>query len=139
MACQAERLVKLNRARPIPAGKLPVIGNLAAAALLYRHAAQTTDNRESVKLINLSETRVPLAHVGRVTEEAATQVLNLVDAAQPAGHAASSEAMALATRLQAAALHPALGIGEARAALAEAADALCQQAALWQASQGLTS
>ncbi len=69
-----------------------------------------------------------LGYVGRLTESAATQVLNLVDAAQPAGRAAVTEAESLAERLDGMARHPALGVGEARAALAEAAAALAQQA-----------
>lgn len=69
-----------------------------------------------------------LSYVGRMTEDAATKVLNMVDAAQPVCQSAASEAVNLAARLQASADHPSLGVGEARAALAEAAEALRHQA-----------
>ena len=90
-------------------------------------------------MFDLSDARDRLAHLGRISEQAATQVLNLVDAAQPACQAACSDALAVAARLQAAADHPALGVGEARAALAEAADALRQQAAANQAQLAVLS
>lgn len=69
-----------------------------------------------------------LGYVGRLSESAATRVLNLVDQAQPACQAAAAEADTLAERLDGLAVHPALGVGEARAALAEAAAALAHQA-----------
>ena len=76
----------------------------------------------------LPDARQRLAHVGQLTEKAATQVLNRVDAAQPMCHAAATEAEQLAERLSGLHHHADLGVGEARAALAEAADALRYQA-----------
>jgi chemotaxis regulatin CheY-phosphate phosphatase CheZ len=58
---------------------------------------------------------------------AADEVLNSVDAAQPVYEAAAAEAEALSLRLAGLADHPELGVGEARAALAEAAAALQHQ------------
>ena len=69
-----------------------------------------------------------LAHVGQLTENAATNVLNMVDAAQPQCQAAATEAEQLAARLSGLHCHADLGLGEARAALAEAADVLRHQA-----------
>ena len=69
-----------------------------------------------------------LAHVGRLTEAAATNVLNMVDAAQPVCQSAATDALQLAERLSGLHSHADLGVGEARAALAEAADALRHQA-----------
>ena len=66
------------------------------------------------------------AHLGQLTENAATHVLNMVDAAQPLCHATDAEQ--LAERLLGLHSHADLGVGEARAALAEAADALRHQA-----------
>ncbi len=69
-----------------------------------------------------------LVHVGQLTENAATKVLNLVDAAQPQCQTAATEAEQLAERLTGLHNHTDLGVGEARAALAEAADLLRHQA-----------
>ena len=69
-----------------------------------------------------------LAHVAQMTEAAATKVLNLVDQSQPGCAAAASEATGLSGRLAGLARHPDLGVGEARAALDEAAAALAHQA-----------
>lgn len=78
----------------------------------------------------LPDARDRLAYVGRMTEDAAMKVLNMVDAAQPVCQSAATEALELADRLQAAGTHAELGVGEARAALAEAAAALRHQAGL---------
>ena len=78
----------------------------------------------------LPDARDRLAYVGKMTEDAAMKVLNMVDAAQPACQAAAGEALALAERLDGVGQHPELGVGEARAALAEAAAALRHQAGL---------
>ncbi|OGB04597.1 MAG: hypothetical protein A3E25_04670 [Burkholderiales bacterium RIFCSPHIGHO2_12_FULL_69_20] len=75
----------------------------------------------------LPDARDRLAYVGRMTEDAANKVLNLVDAAQPVCHTAAAEAEALAERLDGLSAHAELGVGEARAALAEAAAALRHQ------------
>lgn len=83
----------------------------------------------------LPDARDRLAYVGKMTEDAAMKVLNMVDAAQPSCQSAASEALALADRLQEVGGHPALGIGEARAALAEATAALRHQAGV-QKAQG---
>lgn len=72
----------------------------------------------------IPDARERLAYVGQMTEAAANKVLNMVDAAQPVCHAAASDAEALAGRLASLAEHPELGVGEARAALAEAVQAL---------------
>jgi chemotaxis protein CheZ len=78
----------------------------------------------------LPDARDRLAYVGRMTEAAAMKVLNMVDAAQPVCQAAASEALALADRLDSVGRHADLGVGEARAALAEATAALRHQAGL---------
>ncbi len=75
----------------------------------------------------IPDARERLAYVGQMTEAAANKVLNMVDAAQPVCQSAASDADALAGRLASLAEHPALGVGEARAALAEAAQALRHQ------------
>ena len=75
----------------------------------------------------IPDARERLDYVGQMTEAAATKVLNLVDAAQPACRGAAAESAALAERLAALAVHPELGVGEARAALAEAVAALQHQ------------
>ena len=80
----------------------------------------------------LPDARDRLAYVGQMTESAAMKVLNMVDAAQPACQSAADEALALATRLEGVGQHADLGVGEARAALAEAAAALRFQAGLQQ-------
>ncbi len=81
----------------------------------------------------LPDARDRLAYVGKMTEAAAMKVLNMVDDAQPSCQAAAGEALALAERLEATGAHPALGVGEARAALAEAGAALRHQAGLQKA------
>jgi chemotaxis protein CheZ len=81
----------------------------------------------------LPDARDRLAYVGKMTEDAAMKVLNMVDAAQPECQAAAGEALALAERLDGVGQHPELGVGEARAALAEAAAALRHQAGLQKA------
>jgi chemotaxis protein CheZ len=75
----------------------------------------------------LPDARDRLAYVGRMTEAAANKVLNMVDAAQPACQSAAAEAESLAERLDGLSTHAELGVGEARAALAEAAAALRHQ------------
>ena len=85
----------------------------------------------------LPDARDRLAYVGRMTEDAAMKVLNMVDAAQPVCQSAAAEALALADRLQAVGAHPALGVGEARAALAEATAALRHQAVLQKAQNSM--
>lgn len=76
----------------------------------------------------IPDARDRLGYVARMTDAAATQVLNLVDDAQPRCEAAASEATELSDRLARLAGHADLGVGEARAALAEAAAALAHQA-----------
>ncbi len=78
----------------------------------------------------LPDARERLAYVGRMTEDAAMKVLNMVDTAQPVCQTAASEALALADRLDSVGQHADLGVGEARAALAEATAALRHQAGL---------
>ena len=85
----------------------------------------------------LPDARDRLAYVGRMTEDAAMKVLNMVDAAQPVCSSAATEALELADRLQAAGTHADLGVGEARAALAEAAAALRHQASLQKATNSV--
>ena len=85
----------------------------------------------------LPDARDRLAYVGKMTEDAAMKVLNMVDAAQPVCQSAASEAMELADRLQAAGDHAELGVGEARAALCEAAAALRHQASLQKAQSSV--
>ena len=72
----------------------------------------------------IPDARARLSHVGQLTEDAAHKVLNMVDAAQPVCQSAAADAEALAGRLASLADHPELGVGEARAALAEAVEAL---------------
>ncbi len=74
------------------------------------------------------EARDRLAYVAQMTEAAATKVLKLVDQSQPGCVAAACEASGLSDRLAALAQHPDLGVGEARAALGEAAAAMAHQA-----------
>ncbi|GCL61986.1 protein phosphatase CheZ [Pseudaquabacterium pictum] len=81
----------------------------------------------------LPDARDRLAYVGRMTEDAAMKVLNMVDATQPVCQAAATEALALADRLEGVGTHAELGVGEARAALAEATAALRHQASLQKA------
>jgi len=78
----------------------------------------------------LPDARERLAYVGQMTEAAATKVLDLVGAVQPFCGPASDQAEVLAQRLSLLADHPELGVGEARAALAEAAAVLQHQADL---------
>ena len=85
----------------------------------------------------LPDARDRLAYVGRMTEDAAMKVLNMVDAAQPVCQSAAAEALHLADRLAEAGSHPDLGVGEARAALAEAAAALRHQASLQKAQNSV--
>ncbi len=87
----------------------------------------------------LPDARDRLAYVGKMTEAAAMKVLNMVDDAQPQCQSAAAEALLLAERLEGVAEHPALGVGEARAALAEAAAAMRHQAALQQAQRSVLS
>ena len=75
----------------------------------------------------LPEVRERLHCVGKMTGAAASRVLDLVDAALPDCKPAAEQAEALSIRLEALSEHPALGVGEARAALAEAAAVLAQQ------------
>jgi chemotaxis protein CheZ len=76
----------------------------------------------------IPDARERLAYVGRMTEAAANKVLNMVDAAQPVCQSAAVDAEALAGRLSTLAEHAELGVGEARAALTEAVQALRHQA-----------
>jgi len=85
----------------------------------------------------LPDARDRLAYVGKMTEDAAMKVLNMVDSAQPACHSAANEALSLAERLDGVGQHADLGVGEARAALAEAAAALRHQAALQKTHNGV--
>ena len=85
----------------------------------------------------IPDARDRLAYVGKVTEAAATKVLNMVDAAQPVCQSAAADAEALAARLDGLAAHPELGVGEARAALAEAVDALRHQACVVRAQSSV--
>ena len=85
----------------------------------------------------LPDARDRLAYVGKMTEAAAMKVLNMVDEAQPACQAAAADALALADRLQAVGQHPELGVGEARAALAEASTALRHHAGLAKAQNSV--
>ena len=78
----------------------------------------------------LPDARERLAYVGRMTEAAATRVLNLVDDALLDCNPVAEQASALSLRLAALSEHPELGVGEARAALAEAAAVLQQQAGM---------
>ena len=75
----------------------------------------------------IPDARERLTYVGQMTESAANKVLNMVDAAQPVCHSAVIDAEALASRLASLAEHPELGVGEARAALTEAVEALRHQ------------
>lgn len=80
-----------------------------------------------------------LGYVAQMTESAANKVLNLVDQAQPNCEAAATEAAALSGRLAVLAEHPELGVGEARALLAEAAAALAYLAQANRHQAGLLS
>jgi chemotaxis protein CheZ len=81
----------------------------------------------------LPDARDRLSYVGKMTEDAAMKVLNMVDATQPGCQTGAAEALALADRLDGVGTHADLGVGEARAALAEAAAALRHQAGLHKA------
>ncbi len=81
----------------------------------------------------LPDARDRLLHVGQMTEGAANKVLDLVDEAQLRCGSTAAHASSLSSRLAGLAEHPDLGVGEARAALAEAAAVLQQQAAESQA------
>ena len=83
----------------------------------------------------IPDARERLAYVGQMTETAANKVLNMVDAAQPVCQSAAADAEALAGRLAVLAAHPDLGVGEARAALAEAVEALRHRVAWCAASR----
>jgi len=87
----------------------------------------------------IPDARERLAYVGQMTEAAATKVLNLVDDAQPVCRAAAGDADELAARLAALAAHPELGVGEARAALAEAVAALQHQGGVVRAQAAVLS
>ena len=87
--------------------------------------------------VELPDARERLAYVGRMTEDAANTVLNMVDAAQPVCLSAAAEATALAARLDAVAGHAELGVGEARAALLEAVQALRHQAGVAKAQNSV--
>ena len=69
----------------------------------------------------IPDARDRLGYVAQMTDSAATKVLNLVDDAQPRCEAAAGEAAELSSRLAVLSEHAELGVGEARAALAEAA------------------
>ena len=75
----------------------------------------------------LPDARDRLLHVGQMTEGAANKVLELVHEAQLRCRPAAALAGSLSSRLAGLAEHPDLGVGEARAALAEAAAVLQQQ------------
>ena len=75
----------------------------------------------------LPDARDRLLHVGQMTDRAANKVLDLVDEAQLRCRPAAALAGNLSSRLAGLAEHPDLGVGEARAALAEAAAMLQQQ------------
>ena len=81
----------------------------------------------------LPDARERLLHVGQMTEVAANKVLDLVDEAQLRCGPAAAHASSLSSRLAGLAEHPDLGVGEARAALAEAAAVLQQHVAETQA------
>ena len=85
----------------------------------------------------IPDARQPLGQVAQCTDAAADKVLRLVDDAQPACQAAATEAAALSARLAVLAAHPDLGVGEARAVLAEAAAALSHQARVHHQLAGL--
>ena len=87
----------------------------------------------------IPDARDRLGYVAQMTDSAANKVLNLVDEAQPHCQAAASEAAALSGRLALLAEHPGLGVGEARALLAEAAAALAFQAQVNRHQAGLLS
>lgn len=87
----------------------------------------------------IPDARARLGYLAQMTDGAANKVLNLVDEAQPRCEAAATEAAALSGRLALLADHPDLGVGEARALLAEAADALAHQAAVNRHRAGLLS
>ena len=85
----------------------------------------------------IPDARERLAYVGQMTETAANKVLNMVDAAQPVCQSAAADAEALAGRLAVLAAHPDLGVGEARAALAEAVEALRHQGGVVRGQSGV--
>ena len=85
----------------------------------------------------IPDARERLAYVGQMTEAAANKVLNMVDAAQPVCQSAAADAEALAGRLAVLAAHPDLGVGEARAALAEAVEALRHQGGVVRGQSGV--
>ena len=110
-------------------------------ALVRRLGATLADLGWDVALHQLADelpdARDRLAYVGKMTEDAAMKVLNMVDAAQPVCQSAATEALTLADRLQGVGEHAELGLGEARAALAEAAAALRHQASLQKAQNSV--
>ena len=75
----------------------------------------------------LPEVRDRLGHVAHMTDAAANKVLNLIDDAQPECDVIVTQSSELALRLAQLADHCELGVGEARAALAEAAAVLKHQ------------
>ena len=85
----------------------------------------------------IPDARERLAYVGQMTETAANKVLYMVDAAQPVCQSAAADAEALAGRLAVLAAHPDLGVGEARAALAEAVEALRHQGGVVRGQSGV--
>lgn len=87
----------------------------------------------------LPDVRDRLGHVAQMTDSAANKVLNLIDDAQPLCEDAAAEASALSGRLAVLSEHPALGVGEARALLAEAAAALAHQGDVNRRQAGLLS
>jgi len=78
----------------------------------------------------LPDARERLSYVGKMTEDAATKVLNMVDNSGPVCRSAAADSNAVAERLTQLAEHPELGVGEARAAMAEAAETLRHQSLL---------
>ena len=75
----------------------------------------------------LPDMRDRLGHVAQMTDAAANKVLNLIDDAQPECDVIVTQSSELALRLAQLADHNELGVGEARAALAEAAAVLKHQ------------
>lgn len=75
----------------------------------------------------LPDVRDRLGHVAKMTDAAANKVLNLIDDAQPECDVIVTQSSELALRLAQLADHAELGVGEARAALAEAAAVLKHQ------------
>ena len=137
--CSADFMVKLVHggaddllslmclARPID--RVPLLLAPAMNREMWAHPATQRNVHQLAD--ELPDARDRLAYVGKMTEDAAMKVLNMVDAAQPVCQSAATEALTLADRLQGVGEHAELGLGEARAALARSRRQYSWVASAW--------